>query len=228
MRGCWPAPRSSGRSRGSPTPPIDPVELIAAYGVGTLRAAVLSVHDQLRSLGTLEPRLPELPSPPAGAGDPASQLHAAASALAAELGQVAEPGVSVVQALERVRWALELPAPEEVWPAELWRARLPRNGAALSTDACEAYGEALGAFRRASGAAAAGPVRDGLDALLRSFGAHYAEAKTELSAVDFEDLELLTRRAAAPPSRPCAPATPSAFRRSWSTSCRTPIGFSWS
>ncbi len=32
---------------------IDPVELIAAYGVGTLRAAVLTVHDQLRSLGQL-------------------------------------------------------------------------------------------------------------------------------------------------------------------------------
>jgi ATP-dependent exoDNAse (exonuclease V) beta subunit len=173
---------------------IDPVELIAAYGVGTLRAAVLSVHNQLRSLGRLEPRLPELPEPPPGAPDPASQLRAAASVLAAELTQVSDPGVSVVQALERIQWALELPGPEEVWPAELWRARLPRNGAALSTDACEAYGEALAAFRRASGAAAAGPVRDGLDALLRSYGAQYAQAKTELSAVDFEDLELLTRQ----------------------------------
>jgi ATP-dependent helicase/nuclease subunit A len=173
---------------------IDPVELIAAYGVGTLRAAVLTVHDQLRSLGRPEPRLPELPSPPPGGADPASQLHAAALALAAELGLLADPGVSVVQALERVRWALELPAPDEIWPAELWRARLPRNGAALCTDACETYGEALAAFRRAAGAAAAGPVRDGLNALLRSFGARYAEAKTELSAVDFEDLELLTRQ----------------------------------
>ena len=173
---------------------FDPVELIAAYGVGTLRSAVLTVHDQLRSLGQLEPRLPELPSPPPGAEDPAARLHEAAAALAAELGQVADPGVSVVQALERVRWASELPAPHEVWPAELWRARLPRNGAALSTDACEAYGEALAAFRRAAAAAAAGPVRDGLDALLRSFAAHYAEAKTQLSGIDFEDLELLTRQ----------------------------------
>jgi ATP-dependent exoDNAse (exonuclease V) beta subunit len=179
---------------GLATDAIDPVELIAAYGVGTLRSAVLTVHDQLRSLGQLEPRLPELPSPPPGAEDPAARLHAAAAALAAELGQLVEPGVSVVQALERVRWALELPGPEEVWPAELWRGRLPRNGAALCTDACEAYGEALTSFRRAAGAAAAAPVRDGLEALLRSFGAHYAEAKTQLSGVDFEDLELLTRQ----------------------------------
>src|SRR5581483_8219973 len=98
------------------------------------------------------------------------------------------------QALERVQWALELPAPEEIWPAELWRARLPRNGAALSTDACEAYSEALAAFRRAAGAAAARPVRDALDALLRSFAARYAEAKAGISGIDFEDLELLTRR----------------------------------
>ncbi len=173
---------------------IDPVELIAAYGVGTLRAAVLTVHDQLRSLGQLAPRLPEVPPSPPGTPDPAIQLRAAAAALAGELGQVADPGVSVVQALERVQWALQLTAPEDVWPAELWRARLPRNGAALSTDACETYSDALAAFRRAAGAAAARPVRDALDSLLRSYAASYAEAKTDVSGVDFEDLELLTRQ----------------------------------
>jgi ATP-dependent helicase/nuclease subunit A len=177
-----------------PADSTDPVELIAAYGVPALRAAILSVHSRLRSLGQLEPRLPELPPVAAGAPDPAARLHATAAALAAELGQVPDPGVSVAQALANVQRALELPAPEEVWPADLWRVKLPRSGAALSTDACEAYSEALAAFRRASGAAAARPVRDLLDALLRSFSAHYADAKTEISGVDFEDLELLTRR----------------------------------
>jgi ATP-dependent exoDNAse (exonuclease V) beta subunit len=173
---------------------IDPVELIAAYGIPTLRAAILSVHDQLRSLGQLEPGLPALPPPPSGAPDPAARLRAAATALAAELGQIDDPGTSVVQALAAVQRALELPAPDEVWPAELWRMKLPRNGAALCTDACKEYGGALAAFRLASAAAAAGPVRDALDALLRSFASHYAEAKAEVSGVDFEDLELLTRR----------------------------------
>jgi len=171
---------------------IDPVELIAAYGVPTLRTAILSVHGQLRSLGQLEPRLPPLASP--DTPDPAGRLRAAASALAAELGAIPDPGPSVVQALEAVGRALELPAPEQVWPAELWRAKLPRNGAALSTAACEEYAEALAAFRAASAAAAAGPVREALDALLRAFAARYADAKAEVSGVDFEDLELLTRR----------------------------------
>ncbi len=41
--------------------------------------------------------------------------------------------------------------------------------------------------------AAARPVRDQLDALLAAFGERYAERKRELSGLDFEDLELITR-----------------------------------
>ncbi len=209
---------------------VDPVELIAAYGVPALRAAILSVHDQLRSLGELEPRLPELGAPdaaPAGGPDPAARLRAAATALAAELHRVDDPGPSVVQALDIVARALELPAPEQVWPAELWRYKLPRNGAALSTDACGEYGEALAGYRRASATAAAGPVRDTLDALLRSFAAHYAAAKRR-SRRSTSRTSSCSRAGCSPSSPRSAPATPSAFTRSWSTSCRTPTGSSFS
>ncbi|HET9124941.1 MAG TPA: UvrD-helicase domain-containing protein [Solirubrobacteraceae bacterium] len=175
------------------TDALDPVELIAAYGLGTLRRAILSTHDQLRSLGALAPDLPPVPRPPHGAPDPAARLRSAAASVCAELNGIADPGVSVVQALENVQRALAVPAPAEVWPADLWRMKLPRNGAALSSDACAEYAAALAAYRAASAAAAAAPVRDALDALLRSFAAHYARAKGEVSGVDFEDLELLTR-----------------------------------
>lgn len=175
------------------TDALDPVELIAAYGLGTLRRAILSTHDQLRSLGALAPVLPPVPLPPDGAPEPAARLRSAAASVGAELEGIADPGVSVVQALENVRRALAVPAPAEVWPADLWRMKLPRNGAALSTDACAEYAAALAAYRAASAAAAAAPMRDALDALLRSFAAHYARAKGEVSGVDFEDLELLTR-----------------------------------
>jgi ATP-dependent helicase/nuclease subunit A len=170
-----------------------PVELVAAYGAPVLRSAILSVHDQLRSAGELAPRLPELPPPVAGP-DPAVALHAAAAALAAELGAVADPGVKVQEGLRRVGRALELGDAREVWPAELWRFALPRNGAALSTDACATYSAALAALRSDAAARAAAPVRDLLDGLLESFTAGYAAAKAELSGVDFEDLELLTRQ----------------------------------
>ena len=81
---------------------------------------------------------------------------------------------------------------DALWPTELDRVKLPANGAALSTDACAAYGEALGAYRAVCAARAAGPVRDRLDALLAAFGARYEARKRAISGVDFEDLELLT------------------------------------
>jgi ATP-dependent helicase/nuclease subunit A len=168
------------------------IDLIAAYTVGTLRAAILSVHGQLRSLGQREPRLPQIP-PPASDVDLRAALRQAARALAAELGAIPDPGATVAEALGRVELALELEEPQEVWPADLYRLTLPRSGAALATDACAAYSEALASFRARAAALAAAPIRDLLDALLQSFAARYATAKQEVSGLDFEDLELLTR-----------------------------------
>jgi ATP-dependent helicase/nuclease subunit A len=169
------------------------VDLIAAYGQATLRSTILAVYGQLRSAGAIEPRLP--PCPPALAVD-GTALQAAAGALAAELGAIAEAGVRVVQALERVQRALVLTRTDlnDVWPAALGSLKLPGNGAALCTDACAAYTEALDALRAACAARAAGPVRDLLDRLLERFGAHYAQGKRSVSGLDFEDLELETHR----------------------------------
>jgi ATP-dependent helicase/nuclease subunit A len=169
------------------------VELVAAYGAPTLRLAILSVHDQLRSAGELSPRLPPLVPLAAGDGGLAA-LHAAARALAAELGAVSQPGARVQEALRRVTRVLELDDEASLWPAELYRFELPRNGGALSTDACAAYAAALTALRERAAARAAGPIRDLLDGLLQDFAARYAAGKARLSGVDFEDLELLTRR----------------------------------
>jgi ATP-dependent helicase/nuclease subunit A len=169
------------------------VDLIAAHGQSTLRSTILSVYGQLRSAGAMYPRLPPCP-PPDDDGVPA--LRAAAVAVAAELGAISEPGTRVVQALDRVQRCLELTEadPGTVWPASLWPLKLPRNGAALCTDACAAYTEALDAFRAACAAREAGPVRDLLDRLLAGFGEHYERRKREISGLDFEDLELQTHR----------------------------------
>jgi ATP-dependent helicase/nuclease subunit A len=89
---------------------------------------------------------------------------------------------------------LELVAAGDVWPSELEAVKLPRNGAALSTDACVAYTEALARFRERAAALAAEPVRELLDRLLDSYGRHYDQRKRAASGLDFEDLELVTRR----------------------------------
>ncbi|HEY1568217.1 MAG TPA: UvrD-helicase domain-containing protein, partial [Solirubrobacteraceae bacterium] len=146
------------------------VDLIADYTQWSLRAAVMGVHAQLRSAGQEHPRLPEIPDDAGGSGEGgvsdggAAELTAAARALAAELGAIPEgragSGSRVRDAIDRVGTCLELVAAAEVWPADLGRVYLPRNGAALSTDACARYTEALGRFRVHCATVAARPVRD--------------------------------------------------------------------
>jgi ATP-dependent exoDNAse (exonuclease V) beta subunit len=173
------------------------IDLVADYTQWSLRAAVLAVYAQLRSAGQLHPRLPEIPAPAEDETDlahPAAELTAAARALAAELGAIPEPGPKVCEAIERIGACLELVGSDRVWPADLERGRLPRNGAALSTDACVRYTEGLGRFRAHCATVAARPVRDLLDQLLDAYGRHYEERKRAASGLDFEDLELMTRR----------------------------------
>ena len=67
------------------------------------------------------------------------------------------------------------------------------NGAALCTDACQRYTEALTAFRAACEHRRAIRVHELLDRLLGLFGEGYARAKRAVSGLDFEDLELECR-----------------------------------
>ncbi len=166
------------------------VELIADYGAAALRDAILAVYGQLRSRGQRTPRLPPCPPPPGP--EATAELQRAALAAASELAAIEQPGTNVVEACRRLERCRELLAGAEPWPGELYALKLPGNGAALSTDACVAYGEALASYRAACAARAAGPVRDRLDTLLAAFGDHYRERKQAVSGVDFEDLELLT------------------------------------
>ncbi len=170
------------------------VDLVAAYGAPSLRAAILGVYGQLRSGGATHPRLPSCPAD--RAAEAAADLERAAAAVAAELRAVDRPSKSVLDALDRLGRCHELIRSLDagpLWPPALEAVRLPRNGGALSTDGCVAYTEALAAFRAELAARAAAPVRDLLDRLLDAFGRCYAERKRAVSGLDFEDLELITR-----------------------------------
>ena len=176
--------------------PAAAAELIAAYGAPPLRYAILSAYARLRSAGQLEPGLPPVSlasavSAVSGRGTGA-ELDAASRALSAELGKIAAPSPRVLEALDRLERCRELVMVPDLWPAELDAVKLRGNGAALSTDACADYRDALAAHRAACAARAAVPIRDLLDTLLRSFGHHYTRAKRDVSGVDFEDLELLS------------------------------------
>ena len=170
------------------------VGLIAGYGPDALRAAILSLHAELRSRGQLHPALPPL--------DPAPELAPAIAVLrrvaevaSAELAAVPKPGVRVFQALERLQRCLELADGEDLWPAALGELALPRgNGAALRTPVCAAYTDALAEVRAIVAHRRVTTAHRLLDELLVSYAANYAARKRAHSALDFEDLELLTAR----------------------------------
>jgi ATP-dependent helicase/nuclease subunit A len=168
------------------------IDLIAAYGPASLRAATAGVYEQLRSAGDLSPRLPAVDVP---ADDGSARLTAAGSAVVAELTGIPDPGTRVLEGIDRAVRAIETAerGAAGVWPGSLWRLGLRNGAAALSTDACAEYREALAAFRAAAGAIAAVDVRDVLDRLLVAYAAEYARAKRDASGLDFEDLELGAR-----------------------------------
>jgi ATP-dependent exoDNAse (exonuclease V) beta subunit len=172
------------------------VELVASYGQGPLRGAILGTYAQLRSQGASEPKLPRLPPAPS-LPDAATRLRDAAQGAARELAAIAQPGARVVQALERLERcaeAISKSAAAPPWPAALDELDLPPgNGAALGSDACVAYSEALAGFRRACEHAHAVRAHAVLDSLLDRFGQRYAQLKRRASGLDFEDLELMTR-----------------------------------
>ena len=178
--------------RGSGTHPLA-IDLIASYTAGGLRAAIQSLHAELRSRGERRPRLPALgPAPDLDAAR--GEIKRAGAAALAELGAIDDPGAKVLQAIARLERLPDVIAVEDPWPGDIWSVGLPGgNGAALSTDTCVRYTEALTAFRKAAEHRRAERAHGLLDRLLRLFGERYLRAKREVSGLDFEDLELECR-----------------------------------
>ncbi len=169
------------------------IDLIASYTTGALRDAIQRTYGELRSRGASNPELPALPSAP-DLETARAELLRAAEVVLRELGELTEPSVRVLDALERLARCQNVLIVPEPALDELDRLRLPGgNGAALCTPACSSYREALAVFRLACEHRDAVGVHRGLDRLLRGFGARYARHKRARSALDFEDLELMTR-----------------------------------
>src|SRR2546423_12052944 len=104
----------------------------------------------LRPRGDLRPGPPRVGPAPDDVDDLRAELSEAAARAAAELGAIAEPAVRVVQALERLERCAAVLAVADPSPAELAAVSLPGgNGAALTTEVCRQYAEALGRYPRA-------------------------------------------------------------------------------
>ncbi|MEZ5077354.1 MAG: UvrD-helicase domain-containing protein [Solirubrobacterales bacterium] len=158
-------------------------ELVAAYDVEGLRALVAATHEELRSRGLADPRLPEPPPP-----DPAAALAAAARAAAEGLAELrdSDPKREVMErALARLEAPGEPPGLEEL----LGLATDSRARAVLP------YREAIvAAISRTAEAGEGGEAYRQLGALVELFAAAYEDAKERRAGIDFEDLQIVAAR----------------------------------
>jgi ATP-dependent helicase/nuclease subunit A len=158
-------------------------ELVAAFEVDGLRAVVAGVHDELRSRGVAEPRLPEPPP-----SDPGAAIAAAVAAAAAVLEELG-PDDAKREPIERALARLRAPGP----PPDLDQLR------ALRTDS---RAKAIAPFREAIDAAVSRVAEAGeggeayrhLAGLLELFSGRFEEAKERRGGIDFEDLQILAAR----------------------------------
>ena len=153
----------------------DRIEMVAAYRPDPLRDMVRTAYSHLRSRGERHPRLDEtLPPRPAGEHE---RLEDAARTALAELA-LADTSATVAKAIDCIE------------------ARAPLKGGnarVLATDACQEYREACEAHRTFEVAEREHRDHTMLRALLELYGDRYERLKRERSALDFEDLELITR-----------------------------------
>ncbi|WP_205697431.1 exodeoxyribonuclease V subunit beta [Conexibacter sp. SYSU D00693] len=166
------------------------LDLVAARTPDRLQDMVEAVHGELRSRGQTRPRLPEVP--PAPLPDPATLTGAARRALAHLEGQ--GDGQRVVSAREKVERCLRALERGALDPGAVEAARFkPGNVKALGHADCAAFLDELDRHGDAVGAHRAHHDLGLLDELLGRYADAYAAAKRAAGAVDFDDLELLTR-----------------------------------
>jgi ATP-dependent exoDNAse (exonuclease V) beta subunit len=182
---------------GDAEPRFDALDLAAAYTPDRLERMVVAAHEELRSRGATRPRLPRVDPGEQALQAARAELEAAARAAAADLAP-ARALASIDRARAAVGDCLELLerlAPGDDSPgAALDDLSFPAGRVAeLATEPCRRYLAAVAAYRQAAVDAAAAPALELIGELLERFGAAYAQGKARRSALDFADLELVTR-----------------------------------
>jgi ATP-dependent exoDNAse (exonuclease V) beta subunit len=158
-------------------------ETVAAYDVEGLRAAIVAIHDELRSRGVARPKLPEPPRP-----DPEAAVRRAAEAARECLAELKE-GNGKRELLERALARLTAPGPAPGLD-ELRGFAVNSKAKALAP-----YKEAIdAAVARVAEAGEGGRAYRHLAELLELFSARFEEAKERRAGIDFEDLQILAAR----------------------------------
>ena len=177
-------------------PDPERLDLVASYTPDKLRQMVHTVHARLRASGQRAPQLPPPPDPPA----PAGEREALERALAAAQAELADAGdgkrvQAVLAQLERCGAALAAVAPDAVGEADDYAKTQvkPGNVKALSGPGVAGYIEAHDAWVSLCAAHRAAQQYRHLRGLLSLYAERYEQGKREVSALDFDDLELIAR-----------------------------------
>ena len=115
-----------------------------------------------------------------------------------------------------------LPAGELAEPGELGKLSFGGNAKALCTAPCVEYGDALAEYAALCSEYKEYRDHGMLRVLLELYGERYGRGKRARSALDFEDLELLTRDLLGRARGPAPAVRASASRTCSWTSSRTP------
>jgi ATP-dependent exoDNAse (exonuclease V) beta subunit len=158
-------------------------ETVAAYEIEGLRGTIAAVHDELRSRGAADPKLPEPPRP-----DPEAAIRHAAETAAECLAELKE-GDGKRELLERA--LARLAAPGAMPGLDELRALATTSKA----KAIAPYKQAVeAAIARVAEAGEGGLVYGHLAELLELFSSRFEAAKERRAGVDFEDLQILAAR----------------------------------
>lgn len=155
---------------------------LGLFKEGPLRDSITDVFEELRSRGEIEPKLPAFEPT-----DPSKALDRLLKELRSALGE-GKLKPAAAEPLTELLGYLDGRTAAEVTSRELEARRLTSKAKAVlgCHDACA---EALSAFvARDRG----DTVLDHLSELLAIYGRRYAEAKLEMSMLDYEDLQLIT------------------------------------
>jgi ATP-dependent helicase/nuclease subunit A len=158
-------------------------ETVAAFEIEGLRAIVAGLHDELRSRGAADPRLPEPPP-----SDPAEALRRVAEEAGAALLE-ADPEDPKCEPLRRAAARLAEPGPAPDLD-ELLDFRTGSRAKPLA-----AYREAVeAALSRCAEAGEGGEAYRHLATLLELYSGRFEAAKEGRGGIDFEDLQILAAR----------------------------------
>jgi ATP-dependent exoDNAse (exonuclease V) beta subunit len=160
------------------------VDVVAAYGERRLRRLIDATHEKLRTAGR------PLAFPAPAAADVTAEAETARREAVAVLALDGD-GLRLGQTRQRAAMLVDLLG-EKPPPDVLADLGLYRSAGKLA--ACAAYDDALSELERVAREAVYGVLLPDLDALLRAFAESYAARKRAGSWLDFDDLQLETRR----------------------------------